>query len=75
MSSTQFNKEKIQEILSLANQMIINNLDIRWGQAVFNSLHQLYPEIANKIRSTEYDPFYIDEKVNNLIKYLEEYEV
>ena len=35
----------------------------RKGQKAFNDLYLEYPEIANLIRGTEYDPFYNDEKL------------
>ncbi len=35
----------------------------RAGQAAFNCLYDLYPNIANAIRSTPADPFYRDEKL------------
>lgn len=33
----------------------------RLGQTYFNVLYQYYPELADSIRSTEYDPFYVDD--------------
>ena len=36
----------------------------RKGQAYFNYLYQLYPDVADKIRGTEFDPFYADHKKN-----------
>lgn len=33
----------------------------RYGQLYFNVLHELRPDIANKIRATELDPFYFDD--------------
>lgn len=30
----------------------------RWGQTLFNTLHNLEPELANEIRATNIDPFY-----------------
>lgn len=32
----------------------------RDGQAHFNLLHELHPEIADEIRSTPIDPFHVD---------------
>lgn len=34
----------------------------RIGQAYFNGLHEVAPEIANAIRGTAADPFYNDRK-------------
>lgn len=36
----------------------------RKGQAYFNYLYQLHPDVADKIRGTEFDPFYADHKKN-----------
>lgn len=36
----------------------------RKGQAYFNYLYQLHPDVADKIRGTEFDPFYADHKNN-----------
>lgn len=32
----------------------------RWGQFLFNALHDYDPSLANEIRGTENDPFYVD---------------
>lgn len=49
----------IEEILKLTNEMLDYNNDWRYGQSLFNAAHQLYPEFANHIRSTDADPFYV----------------
>lgn len=33
----------------------------RFGQLFFNVLHEVRPDIANKIRATDLDPFFDDE--------------
>lgn len=47
----------------------------RLGQILFNVLYQLYPELADNIRGTQYDPYYINspntEVVKRFFKYLE----
>ena len=35
----------------------------RAGQAYFNALSSLYPEIAETYRGTAFDPFYKDERI------------
>ena len=49
---------------------------LRWGQAVFNSAYDFYPEEVNQLRNTEFDCFYADEKttefMNQLGKILED---
>ena len=33
---------------------------LRFGQALFNTLESLYPELADEVRGTEYDPYHLD---------------
>lgn len=35
----------------------------RVGQWAFNFVYDTYPDIANKLRATEFDPFYRDERL------------
>ena len=35
----------------------------REGQAAFNALHEVDPDLANEIRGTRLDPFYRDDKL------------
>ncbi len=42
----------------------------RVGQAAFNVLHDLSPELANAVRSTELDPFYEDQKLGEFYNWL-----
>lgn len=35
----------------------------RGGQAAFNTLREIRPELAEELRGTEFDPFYRDELV------------
>jgi hypothetical protein len=47
--------------------------EYRLGQAIFNILLSIHPELAEEIRSTEYDPFY-KEDVSKCMDYiLDEY--
>lgn len=43
----------------------------RIGQNAFNSLHTIKPEIANALRATDFDPFYVDD---NLYEFIAEVE-
>jgi len=46
---------------------------MRIGQLFYNKLFAGYPDEAEKIRGTEFDPFYIDENIDKCIdKLLEE---
>lgn len=43
---------------------------LRYGQALFNDLYRVAPEIADSIRSGEDDPFYEDERVPAFLRAL-----
>ena len=34
----------------------------RQGQAAFNAIHEFWPDIANSLRGSSYDPFYNDSR-------------
>lgn len=39
----------------------------RYGQALFNALHELHPDLANEARGSADDPFYNEGAVNRFI--------
>ena len=43
----------------------------RLGQAVFNTLHELRPRLANQIRGTNLDPFNNDDRLPAFYKHVE----
>ena len=53
-------KEQLQEVYDLQREMFDKNKDWRFGQCFFNALYTLYPEVADRIRATDLDPFHID---------------
>lgn len=46
---------------------------LRRGQFMFNTLYRRYPAIANRINGTEFDPFYVDERIPKFIAYLTDF--
>ena len=44
----------------------------RKGQAYFNYLYQLHPDVANEIRGTEYDPFYLNSRIEKFLNKISE---
>lgn len=46
----------------------------RFGQACFNALYEIAPEIANEIRTTGADPFYDDTRVPDFLLAIENFE-
>lgn len=45
---------------------------LRKGQVMFNVLYEIRQDIAEKVRSTDLDPFYDDNKIPQFIKYISE---
>jgi len=67
------NEFEMEALLRIADLMLTANPDWRQGQTLFNALFELYPDIANSIRSDpQLDPFYNDENIGNLLRYLKE---
>ena len=46
------------------------NTEIRYGQAIFNAALDLFPFATNKLRNTEYDCYYHDDRVNEFLNQL-----
>jgi hypothetical protein len=44
----------------------------RKGQAFFNACYELYPDIADKFRATDKDPFYNDGNIDAFLEAVEE---
>lgn len=65
-------EEQIEELLDHATDMLIENKSWRWGQSLFNALHKSHPKIADSIRGTEYDPFYLSDRSQSMLDYLTE---
>jgi len=65
---------KIDEIKKVRDGFL--NAYPRWrkGQALFNAIYYVDPEIANKIRGSDIDPFHIDDNIEPCMKFLEEQE-
>ena len=45
----------------------------RIGQAHFNVLYKLHPELANQIRATDKDPFYKDERLADFMEEISDF--
>ena len=45
---------------------------LRKGQAYFNYLYQLHPDVADEIRGTEFDPFYNDSRIEKFLNKISE---
>ena len=63
-------KLAVIEIKKEAAKMIKANTEIRYGQAIFNAAYAMFPCATNKLRSTQYDCYYDDSKVNDFLTQL-----
>ena len=65
-----------QKVMDNALLSTLENPEYRWGQALFNSYHEIAPDLANQIRGTDKDPFYAsgkkDESVFKFFEFLHE---
>jgi len=55
MTTTDFMYPMVQKIKQLTDH------GMRHGQACFNALHEYFPDVANEIRGTKYDPYYFED--------------
>lgn len=51
-----------------ASELQLEHPSWRRGQALFNALHGVDPELANRIRMSEADPYFDDAKINAFSK-------
>lgn len=51
-----------------ATRMRRDHPEYRKGQAFFNALYIMHPEVAENVRGQNYDPFYKDENLDLCIK-------
>lgn len=58
-------RNQIEEAIRLRHR------DFRAGQAAFNMLYVLRPDLADQIRGTDLDPFYQDERLPAFYAWLE----
>ena len=60
-------KLAVIEIKKNAAKMIKANTEIRYGQAIFNAAYAMFPCATNKLRNTEYDCYYHDNRINDFL--------
>lgn len=63
-------KLAVIEIKRDAAKLIETNTEIRYGQAIFIAALVMFPYATSKLRNTEYDCYYHDDKVNDFLTQL-----
>ena len=75
------NRKNLNKITKLSKQQIdilkakVENEDhthIRKGQMYFNELYKINPQLADSIRSSSFDPFYDDDKIERFLNKISE---
>ena len=62
--------DELNSVINLTSKLMEKEKTYRYGQAFFSALEDLYPEVANSIRGTDNDPYYIDYRMNDCIKHI-----
>lgn len=57
-------------IIEDAEKSMKKHPELRFGQAVFNEAYKSFPEFTDRLRGTEYDCFYVDDKVGAFLEEL-----
>ena len=63
-------KLAVIEIKKEAAKLMKVNTEIRYGQAIFNAALTMFPYSTNKLRNTQYDCYYHDERINDFLTQL-----
>lgn len=63
-------KLAVIEIKKEAAKLVRVNTEIRYGQAVFVTAYAMFPYATNKLRNTEYDCYYHDDRINSFLTQL-----
>ena len=69
-----FNDEDLKELDELVERNIKAFPMIRLGQSYFNCLYMKFPKIAEVVRGTEYDPFYMDSRIPLFKEYIKKFD-
>lgn len=64
------NKIEVEQLVYLANEVIKKQPQLRLGQTIFNLLFENHPKLANEIRGTKIDCFYVDSIIPETLEYI-----
>jgi len=60
----------LSELYTVGGAILMEDPNLRWGQCLMIALNELDPDMYMKITGTEYDPFYLNEKVEGFVEHL-----
>jgi hypothetical protein len=61
---------QVELLLIRVNEILLRNPKQRLGQAFFNALSVTDFQLANEIRGGKFDPFWYDNKIDDMMKYV-----
>lgn len=64
-----FKRSDFVRVFAKARQA--ENPQWRWGQTLFNTTWQLYPDLATKVQGTMYDPFNLNSRADGFLEWLD----
>lgn len=64
-------EEELNELYKRAHIACKHFPNLRYGQAIFNEAHAMWPEFVNTIRGTDDDCFYKDQLVPKFLSHFE----
>ena len=60
----------IADVLENYSSLRVANRAWRKGQTLFNALYEIYPELADEMRGTQFDPFYDDSRFHIALSWI-----
>ena len=61
---------EFSEYFKTVSSMVVEHPEWRIGQTYFNVLLDFYPNIAEEVRGTEFDPFYQDGQIEKFLAFV-----
>lgn len=74
MEKPKLNAKQLLELVILQREMAERNPSWRQGQALFNAMYKLFPEVSETVRGTLNDPFYNDTRIERCFEFIQEVE-
>lgn len=62
--------QQLTQVFQRQEQLMSRSSVLRKGQAFFNALSELYPEVAEEVRHSRWDPFHNDNLLEGCIEIL-----
>jgi len=59
------------EYFDMVDSELLKHPNWRYGQALFNVLYALYPDLANELRGLDIDPFYMEDDFSEYYRWLD----